>query len=260
MGASGSALVGFSGAAAASTDAEDVDVTTLSGDERTKAITEARSDPLTKRIRAALTESGWRSNASGATCLESDPPGAEPYRIVVVPFERSGSNQPREEQVNLRWIDEVPAGTELDRVVGHRAVPLDRAENTDRQTDWETTTYQVDSGDVVSRTSQIDTETVEPSQVIAPPPGGGCDHGCWGGEYECESYDWQCIISIATGFAGALRGCAPCAAEPTKALCGLCLAGVIIEGYALPCSPGENCGVEYSCHPCHCDEPTPPGC
>lgn len=267
VGVSSSALFGFSGGAVG-TESESITIRSLSGSERSQAISSALSDNKSRLVRGELGNGRMRPIREDALCNRVTPSRADPYRVVVVPFAQDGSSpektERRDEEVLLRWIETEREWTELGRVVGYRIVPVDRQNG--HPVAWEATTYHVNAQDVVSQTEHIespepsDATDVGPNDIIGPPPAGGCDPpwNCLGAESQC-GWDWVCVVGIAASL-GSLTGCSTCASTPNPFSCGVCISSAVAAGVALTCDPTTGCDLVYSCDPCFCENPIPPGC
>jgi hypothetical protein len=266
VGVSGSTLVGFGTTAAAAEDPQ-IDVTQLSGARRNKVVSAAMSDGRTRRIRAEMRNGEFYPEPDDARCARVEPASAESYRVVVIPFEQAGVNrkgvEDQDEQVLLRWLDDDRAWTELGRVVGHRMETVERQNG--QPTGCRATTYHVQSGEVVSRTKDVgapeptDGRGISPNKIIGPPPGHECQPAhCLGAESPC-GWDWECVTFLAASY-GSLYGCTGCNAGAVP-MCGACILAIIAAyGTTINCDPTQDCELEYSCDPCYCENPVPPGC
>lgn len=277
LGVTGVATTGLSSVATAQTrsKAMAVDVTEPTGTSRRNMIESALSDKKTKKISHKFAEIGWKQNVKDARCVLSDPADAEPYHVVSIPFKptNSGKNQnkPRDEQVNLVWLERVPTGAEIERVSGHRAIKLDPSKNGEHNTDWKIVTYSVESGNVVSRINFIGSEPQSDSETDGhdvtkythiKPPGAGGDgcppYSCKRPYMECDHINMDCVTVIAAAYATTISTCASCPASGWS--CLACIGSIaVMKNTKFTCDIGVGCITGRRCTPCCSPEP-PGGC
>lgn len=222
------------------------------------------SDNKFRKLLKHNRRNGWAPDMNNAIAIYvGENEDIDEYRFITVPFNEGsrrrrlfssdieGSNNETKEERYITWFDR--RVNELPRVIGHNFNRSDdsgseiSAQGNGYENDgWEMTVTTIQGGNV----TESDKNRVAKSDAVKAQAHEDKNYEwCYLKLVECDSYDWTCIISLASAYAGTVVACGDCLAG-TKLGCGLCLLGVGGSGAGTyDCAQTgpvykDNCSVE----------------
>jgi len=241
-------------------------------DDTKEYIKNAFSDEKVQALDTHLKSIGFESQPKQSSVLRID--GADKdsdltfsrYYVLKLPYE-NGSN----ETVQLIWTDKSIKKVGIESPIVHRIKNDElkdgiRSQSTDTDNEIGVVTYTVDSGEVTSEESTIDSSLAKANTESISTMACECETTV----YECEDIGISCYISLAVAYAGTYWSCGACASGVGWIACGKCAATVIGSGAGtVSCIENADCWDEtmcidpddYSQKPCEiCDNISHPAC
>lgn len=219
--------------------------------EKSRVMKKAAKRDDFKIIKSKFNKDGWRLSVNNSYAKEVvNESESTSYNIIVASFEPKGKrNANKYEQRYILWtdldMDQIDNNEESYQVTGHQ---FEKTESNPEE--WRISKHTVQKGSISADTKTYNASTEDSgSGQLRLLSSLNCNSGqCEGPRTTCDSYNWGCILLIASSYVVSYSACASCAFGSPS--CLACL-GKVGASIALPftCDIGSGCTTETACVP-----------